>query len=100
MTRHIVPIRTYLLVFGALLALTVTTTLVAQIDLGPLNVVVALTIAVVKASLVVLFFMHLIHTSHRTMVMVSAGVLWLIILISLTLSDILTRGWLPVPTPW
>jgi cytochrome c oxidase subunit 4 len=100
MTKHIASPKVYLLVFAALIVLTGTTTAVARVDLGPLNVVVALTIAVVKASLVVLFFMHLIRTSHRTKVMLSAGVLWLIILISLTLSDVLTRGWLPVPRPW
>ncbi len=100
MTRHIVSIRTYLVIFGTLLLLTVTTTLVARIDLGPLNVVAALTIAVIKALLVALFFMHLVQSSHRTMILVSAGVVWLVILISLTLSDVLTRGWIPVAKPW
>jgi cytochrome c oxidase subunit 3 len=100
MTRHIVSPKVYFLVFAALIVLTATTTAVATIDLGPLNVVAALTIAAVKATLVALFFMHLIHTPHRTKVILSAGVLWLIILISLTLSDILTRGWLPIPRPW
>ncbi len=100
MTRHIASLRTYLLVFAALLVLTITTTLVAQVDLGLFNVVAALTIAVLKASLVVLFFMHMIHSRHRTMILSAAGVLWLIILISLTLSDVLTRGWLGAPRFW
>lgn len=98
MTKHIVSARTYLLVFASLLILTLTTTEVAEIDLGPFNVVVAITIAVIKASLVVLFFMHMIHTRHRTKVAAGAGLLWLAILISLTLSDVLTRGWLPLPS--
>ncbi len=100
MTKHIVSPKVYLLVFLSLILLTATTTAVATIDLGPLNLVVALTIAAVKATLVALFFMHLIQTSHRTKVILSAGVLWLIILISLTLNDILTRGWLPIPHAW
>jgi cytochrome c oxidase subunit 4 len=94
MTRHIVPVRTYLLVFAALIVLTFTTVAAASIDLGPLNVVVALTIAAGKALLVALFFMHLIHAPHRTKIMAAAGILWLLILIGLTLSDTLTRGWL------
>ena len=94
MTHHIVPARTYLLIFAALLVLTFTTVEAARIDLGPLNVVVALTIAAGKATLVALFFMHLIHTHHRTKVLAAAGILWLLILIGLTLSDVLTRGWL------
>jgi cytochrome c oxidase subunit 4 len=97
MTTTVVSPKTYLLIFGTLLVLTVVTTEVAMIDLGPFNVVVAITIAVIKALLVALFFMHLRHTRHRTMVMAAAGVLWLAILIVLTLSDVLTRGWIPIP---
>ncbi|MEK7409251.1 MAG: cytochrome C oxidase subunit IV family protein [Acidobacteriota bacterium] len=100
MTRHIVSPKVYLLVFAVLIALTAATTQVARFDFGPLNVVAALTIAAIKATLVVLFFMHLIHSSHRTKVVLAAGVLWLIILISLLLSDVLTRGWLPAPKAW
>jgi cytochrome c oxidase subunit 4 len=100
MTRHIVSAKTYLLIFFALIALTITTTEVARIDLGRFNAVVALSIAVLKALLVVLVFMHMLHTNHRTKVLAGAGILWLVILISLTLSDVLTRGWLSVPHGW
>jgi caa(3)-type oxidase subunit IV len=48
----------------------------------------------------VLFFMHLVRTPHRTMIVAGAGVFWLAILIVLTLGDVLTRGWLPVPHGW
>ncbi len=100
MNGRIVPVWIYVTVFCVLIGLTLTTTLVARLDLGPLNVVAAMTIAVIKAVLVALFFMHLMHSEHRTMIMVSAGILWLIILISLTLSDVLTRNWVPVARPW
>lgn len=99
MTGTIVSPTTYGLIFGALLALTAITTEVATIDLGPFNAIVALTIAVIKALLVALFFMHLLHTRHRTMVIAGAGILWLIILIVLTLSDFLTRSWISMPPP-
>lgn len=98
MTRHTLPLKSHFLVYGALLALTFSTVAAARIDLGPLNVVIALTIAMTKAVLVGLFFMHLLYTAGRTKVTVVAGLLWLIILIALTLSDVLTRGWLPLPS--
>ena len=100
MTRNHMSLRWYFVVFGALLALTIVTTVVARVNLGDFNVVVALAIAVLKALLVALFFMHLVRTPHRTMIVAGAGVFWLAILIVLTLSDVLTRGWLPVPDGW
>ena len=62
-------------------------------DLGALNVFVALTIAVVKATVVVLYFMHVRYSSRLTQVIVAAGVLWLIIMLTFTLADYMTRGW-------
>lgn len=99
MTVHITPRRTYYLVFAALMILTATTTGVAFIDMGPFNVVVALVIAFIKATLVVLFFMHVLHVTHLTKVFVVAGIVWLAILIALTLNDYLTRGWEPISRP-
>ena len=96
MSSHVVSPRKYALIFATLIACTILTTEVARIDLGPLNAVVALTIAVFKALLVALFFMHLMYTRHRTKIMAAAGILWLVILISLTLGDVLTRSWIPV----
>lgn len=97
MTEHIDSRKTYLYVFLALIALTGITTGVAYIDLGPFSVVVALAIAVVKMLLVALFFMHIRHSTKLTKVVVSGGLLWLGILLLLSLSDFVTRGWLPVP---
>lgn len=97
MHDHIESVKNYLLVFVSLLALTLATTVVATIDLGPLNVVMALFIAVVKMMLVALFFMHLKYSSILTKVVVGGGMLWLAILLVLSLADFSTRGWLPVP---
>jgi|SRR5580693_7816176 cytochrome c oxidase subunit 4 len=94
MAEHAPSRRNYFLVFAALVVGTVLTYYAATLDLGPLNDVVALAIAFTKATLVVLFFMHVYHSSRLTKLTVVAGVLWLVIMISITLSDYLTRGWL------
>jgi cytochrome c oxidase subunit IV len=97
MHEHIDSVKTYALVFVALLALTVITTLVAEVELGPLNVAVALLIAVVKMLLVALFFMHLRQSAVLTKVVVCGGLLWLGILMVLTMADFVSRTWLGVP---
>ena len=97
MTEHIDSIRTYTLVLLALLVLTAATTLVAFVDLGAFSVVVALAIAVCKMLLVALFFMHVRHSTKLTKLVVLGGLLWLVILLMLTLSDFTTRGWIGVP---
>ena len=81
----------YFLVFGALLVLTLITTGIAFVDLGPLNSAAALSIAMTKAALVMIYFMHLRHSSFLARVFAGAGVLWLLHLIVFTLSDYLTR---------
>lgn len=93
--EHIVPIRTYLIIFVALVVGTALTTAIAYVDLGALNVVVMLLIAFTKATLVVLFFMHVKFTSRLTQLAAASGFAWLVILIGLTLSDVLTRGRTP-----
>ena len=93
---HVVPVRDYLLVFVALLVLTGTTVGVAFIDLGPLNNLVAMGIAVLKATLVILIFMNVRHATRLTGIVIGSGVFWLIIFIGLTLVDYTTRGWLGV----
>jgi cytochrome c oxidase subunit IV len=93
--EHVVPIRIYLVIFAALILGTAITTAVAYVDLGPLNVVVMLVIAFTKATLVVLFFMHVRFTSRLTQLAAASGFAWLVILIGLTLSDVLTRGRTP-----
>jgi cytochrome c oxidase subunit IV len=96
-TEHIVPRRTFYAVFAVLILLTVLTTGVAFVDLGPFNTVAALTIAVLKMLLVALFFMHVKYSGLLTKVVVGGGLFWLLILIGLTMQDYLTRGWLPYP---
>ena len=100
MSGNVVPVRIYLLVFLVLIILTGVTTGVAFVDLGSLNTVVALAIAVCKMLLVILFFMHVRHSSHLTKIVVVAAFAWLLILISLTLSDFQTRSWTPSPSGW
>jgi cytochrome c oxidase subunit IV len=93
MEHVIVPTRTYVAIFAALMAFTAITVAVAFIDLGLLNPVVALSIAVVKATLVVLFFMHLKYSSRLVWIVGGAAIFWLGILLVLLLSDYATRGW-------
>jgi cytochrome c oxidase subunit IV len=83
--------KAYFLVFGALLFLTLITTGVAFINLGPLNTPVALAIALTKAALVMIYFMHLRHSSFLARVFAGAGLVWLLHFIIFTLSDYLTR---------
>jgi cytochrome c oxidase subunit 4 len=97
MTEHIVTKKQYALIFGILMVLTLATTAIGMIDLGRLNVVVALVIATIKALLVVLFFMHIYWASKLNKLVVVSGVLWLALLLWLTLTDIFSRGWLPFP---
>jgi cytochrome c oxidase subunit 4 len=82
-------------VFGTLLVLTLTTYLVAGAPLGVWHVPVALGIAVVKAVLVALIFMHLIQSSKLTWLVVASGLFTLALLISFTLADYWTRAWMP-----
>jgi cytochrome c oxidase subunit IV len=94
MAEYIVPRRTYYQVYAILLVCTFLTWWIAGFELGPFNAVAALTIAVFKASLVVLFFMHVKYSSRLTWLVVIASVFWLGILLSLTLTDYLTRAWI------
>ena len=97
MSETIVSPRTYVVVAAALLALLALTAVVSEIDLGPLNVVVALLIAVVKASLVVLFFMEVRYHSKVTWLFAAAGFFWLAIMLTLTLTDTVHRVPLAFP---
>ena len=96
MSEHVVSTRTYYAIFLALMVLTAATVGVATLDLGRLNVVAALAIAVIKATLVLLYFMHLRYSPRLTWLVVSVAFVWLGILIGLTMSDELTRVWLQV----
>jgi len=90
-TDHILPRRVYYTIFGILLLCTYLTVQIAFIDLGRMNAVVALTIAVFKAVLVVLFFMHARYSPRLTWVVIIGAVFWLVILFALTGGDYLTR---------
>ncbi|MGH9664528.1 MAG: cytochrome C oxidase subunit IV family protein [Bryobacteraceae bacterium] len=96
-THHVTPVRTYLIVFLSLLVLTVTTTKVAEIELGEWNFVVAISIAITKALLVVLFFMHVKDSSALTKLFVCAGLFWMSILILITTCDYISRDWQFLP---
>ena len=97
MSEHIVQPRVYIVIFLALMLGTGLTVLAAFRDFpGPLNVVVALTIAVVKATLVILYFMHVRYSPRLIGLIIAAALFWMAILFALTISDYSTRTWLPV----
>jgi cytochrome c oxidase subunit 4 len=90
---HIVPLSTYYTIFAALMVGTALTVWVAFIDLGIFNTVVALAIACTKATLVVLYFMHVKYSTRLTWAVVLGSVFWLGIMLVLTMSDYLSRSW-------
>ena len=104
MSEHIVPIRVYLTIFTVLLVGTALTVLAAFHDFSyrfgeheiQLNTVIAMTIAITKATFVVLYFMHVRYSSRLVWVIVTSALFWLVIMFALTLADYRTRGWLPV----
>jgi cytochrome c oxidase subunit IV len=96
-TEHIDSVGTYAIILVALLILTIATAFVATIDLGPLNIIVALGIAVAKMLLVVLFFMHVRFSTRLTRLVLIGGLLWLAILLLMAFADFNTRGLLGVP---
>ena len=95
MSEHIVSRKIYFAVFGALMVMTGVTYAVALVDFGneAINTIVALAVAVTKAVLVILFFMHVRYSSRLTWVVVVGGFFWLGIMIVLTLSDYMSRRW-------
>ncbi len=93
--EHIVPTKVYVAVFLTLWVLTLATTLVAFLDLGPFNAAVALIIAGIKTMLVALFFMHLLYTGRLSQTVAVAGIFWLLIFITFTVGDYMTRM-----SPW
>src|SRR3954454_3700012 len=92
LAHHIVPVRTYLIIFGCLLILTATTVFVAFHHLGdPWNDVVAIGIAITKATLVVLFFMHVKYSPAMVRLCVIAAIVFLLTLLGITWSDYWAR---------
>jgi cytochrome c oxidase subunit IV len=99
MSEHIVPVKIYVTIFLALLVGTTLTVLAAFVDFPwQLNTIVALTIATIKATLVVLFFMHVRYSTRLVWVIVGAALFWMGILFALTLADFYTRPWLSTQT--
>ena len=97
MSEHIVPVRVYITIFLALMVGTAITLWAGFRDFpGPLNVIIALTIACVKATLVVLYFMHVRYSSRLIWVVFASALFWLAILFALTFSDYWTRTWLSI----
>jgi cytochrome c oxidase subunit 4 len=90
-SHHVVPQKIYLLVFATLLLLTLVTIDVAFYNLGLLNIYLAMIIATCKATIVVLYFMHVKYSPRLTWVFAIAGLFWMVILVVLMLSDYLTR---------
>jgi cytochrome c oxidase subunit IV len=90
-SEHIVPPSTYIGIILVLMLLTAVTVTAAYVNLGRFNIVVALAIATVKATLVVLFFMHAKYSPKRTKMVILAGIFWLLILLFMTLSDYASR---------
>jgi cytochrome c oxidase subunit 4 len=96
MSQHIVPKSTYYTVFAALLVLLALTLGAYYINLGPLNLTVALLIAATKAVLILLFFMHVKYSSKMVMLFSGVAFIFLFIMLAMTASDYFTRGWIPV----
>ena len=97
MSEHIVYPRVYITIFLVLLVGTILTVVAAFRDFpGPLNAVFALTIAVVKATFVVLYFMHVRYSPRLIALIIAAALFWMAILFALTISDYSTRYWLPI----
>ena len=97
MSGHISPKSVYYTIFGSLMVLTAVTVAVAFINLGALNFPVALGIAILKATLVILFFMHVKYSSKLTKLVCGGAFFFLIVLFGLTMTDYLSRGWFTAP---
>jgi cytochrome c oxidase subunit IV len=92
--HHVVPVRIYITIFLTLMVFTALTVFASFKDFGPGNTIIAVSIAVIKATLVILYFMHVRYNDNIVRIAVFAGFLWLGVMIVLTLSDYIARGWL------
>jgi cytochrome c oxidase subunit 4 len=97
-SHHIVPLSVYWKVIGLLMVLLIITLVAAMFDFGamhpalaPLNIIIAMTIAIVKAVLIILYFMHVRYSSKLVWVFSGAAFFWVLILFSLTLVDYFSR---------
>ena len=94
---HVTPLKVYITIFLALMVMTALTIVAAYVNLGAMNTVVALAIASFKATLVVLYFMHVISASRLTKLIVVTGLYFLAILLSMTMMDYSSRTWINPP---
>lgn len=92
--QHTMSPRMYYTIYASLLGLLALTVLTAYIDLGAWSIVLALMIAALKAVLVVLYFMHVRFANRLTWIFVGGGFVWLLIMLILTMSDYVSRGWI------
>ena len=97
MSQHVFSVRLNLIVFGALMALLTLTVAVSYLDMGSLGLPIAMGIAVIKALLIIAYFMHMRYASGLSRVFAGAAVFWLAIMIALTLNDYMSRGYLLIP---
>lgn len=95
MTEPVVSRKGYVFTWLGLLGLTLLTTLIGFVDLGPFSMVLAVGIAIAKASLIVMFFMHALYEFKLVRVIIAGGIIWFLILTGLTMVDYLSRNWLP-----
>ena len=97
MSAHVLPKSTYYLIFFSLMVLTAITVAVAFVNLGSLNFPIAIAVAITKATLVVLFFMHVKYSSRMTKMVVGLAVFFLLVMLGLTMTDYATRDWFSSP---
>ena len=97
MDSHVVPVKMYATIVASLFALTAVTVLAAFVELGALNTPVAIGIAIFKATLVVLFFMHVRYNTPLMWVFAAGGFFMLLILFALLMQDYMTRDWERLP---
>ncbi len=95
--EHHVSTSSYIVIFVILMVLLAATVGVAYVYLGEFNIIVAMLIALVKAALVVMYFMHVKYSSKLVWLFAGAGFLWLILLFGITFSDYFTRHWIAQP---
>ena len=98
MSGHVSPVSLYVTIFLSLMVLTALTVAAAYVDLGQFNFMVALIIAMFKASLVIWYFMHVKYQSKLTRLTVATGLFFLMILLTLTMVDYSSKGFTPIPT--
>lgn len=97
MAEPVLRTRAYWYVYVMLLALTLLTTLLGYLNLGPFNMMIGIGIATIQASLIAGFFMHALYESPLVRIVTAGGLIWFLIMATLTLTDYITRGWLPFP---